>query len=437
MTKFTRRQIFKLGAAGAIAGASGSLLVPSKASAASTPFKPEKGAKLRVLRWTKFVDGDQKGFEENTKKYTEKTGIPVEIEYQSWEDIRPKAAVAANIGSGPDIIFGWLDDPHQYPDKLVDMTDLANYLGNKYDGWAPAAKVYGMRKNRWISIPFGASGSCIVYRKSILDAAGIDKFPTDMDGFMKAAEAFKKAGKPAGFALGHAVGDANNWCHWLVWAFGGKMVDKNNKVTINSPETVKALTYARELYGNFIEGTLSWNDSNNNKAFLAEDIGMTSNGISIYYVAKQKNYPFADDIYHAVYPVGPVGRPMELHLLTQAMLFKYSKYPQAAKDYIRFMMEAPQYTLWQKLSYGYFTHTLNYYDNNPIWTSNPKITPYRDCFKRMVSDGYAGSLGYASAAVMADYIMVDMVASAASGQSSPKDAAATAERRANRYYSVS
>jgi multiple sugar transport system substrate-binding protein len=129
-----------------------------------------------------------------------------------------------------------------------------------------------------------------------------------------------------------------------------------------------------------------------------------------------------------------VGRPTELHLFTSAMIFKYSPYPNAAKAYMEFMLSDKQYTLWQKESLGYFTHTLNFYDKNPIWTSDPKITPYRDTVKRMLPNGYAGSLGYASAATMADYIMLDMVAEAASGAASPKDAAARAEKRARRYY---
>ena len=50
--------------------------------------------------------------------------------------------------------------------------------------------------------------------------------------------------------------------------------------------------------------------------------------------------------------------------------------------------------------------------------------------------GYAGSLGYASAGVMADFVMVNMVAQAASGDKSPQDAAAEAQKRAERYYKV-
>ncbi len=432
--KFTRRDVFKMGAAGMVAGAAGAALGGHSAQAADMMFKPESGAKLKVLRWTKFVPGDQAGFEANTKAFSDATGVPVEIEYQSWEDIRPKAAVAANVGSGPDIIFGWFDDAHQYPNKLADVTDVAEGLGKKYEGWAPVAQAYGMREGKWICLPYGASGSCCVYRKSYMEQAGMTEFPKDVDGFLKLAQGLKKVGKPAGFALGHAVGDGNNWTHWIVWTFGGRMVDEGGKVAINSPETVAALEYAKELYDNFVPGTLSWLDPHNNKAFLSDIVGLTSNGISVWVAAKNNNSAFTDDIHHAPYPIGPVGRPTELHLFTSGMIFKYTPFPNAAKAYMEFMLSDPQYTTWQQESLGYFTHTLNFYDKNPIWTSDPKITPYRDTVKRMLPNGYAGKLGYSSAATMADYIMLDMVAEAASGAASPKDAAARAEKRARRYY---
>jgi len=48
--------------------------------------------------------------------------------------------------------------------------------------------------------------------------------------------------------------------------------------------------------------------------------------------------------------------------------------------------------------------------------------------------GYAGKEGVASAASVADFVVVNMVAEAATGQSSPQAAAARAEQRAQRYY---
>ncbi|MDO8359539.1 MAG: extracellular solute-binding protein [Devosia sp.] len=445
MSNIDRRNFLKMSAGLAAGAAAGDVFAQAKkpGAAPTLNLKPEKGAKLRVLRWKRFVQGDEDMWATNTKKFTEKTGIEVRVDAEGWEDVRPKAAVAANIGSGPDIIISTFEDAHQYPDKLVDVTDVANYLGAKYGGWYDSSIAYGTahgKGKQWIALPMGCAGNALVYRESHMKAAGFSSFPKDTDGLLKLMQALKAKGTPGGFALGNATGDGNVWCHWLLWAFGGKMVDAKNNVVINSPETIKALEYAKELYATFIPGTLSWLDPNNNKAFLDGQISLTCNGISVYYAAKTspdaKLTEMALDIGHANMPIGPVGRPTELNLVFPMMLFKYSKYPQAAKEYLRFMMEKEQYEPWQQAAIGYVTQPLRAYESNPIWTVDPKHTPYRDAMKVMQPNGYAGEMGYASAASMADFIVVNMIAEAASGSKSPKEAAERAEKRAQRYYKV-
>jgi multiple sugar transport system substrate-binding protein len=424
--------------------AAGSLATSAAhAQAAKTPalnLKPEKGAKLRVLRWKRFVQGDEDMWLKNTEKFAKTTGIEVRTDHEGWEDVRPKAAVAANVGSGPDIIIGFFDDPHQYPEKLVDLTDLANYLAAKYGGWYDVCQKYGQRDGRWIGLPLGCAGNCLVYRESQVKTAGFDSFPKDTAGFLKLMQALKAKGTPGGFALGNAVGDGNTWTHWVMWAHGGKLVDDNNQVVLASPQTIQALEYAKELYATFVPGTLSWLDPNNNKAFLDGQISVTANGISVYYAAKNATDPkvkeLVSDIQHANMPIGPAGRPTELNLFTQAMVFKYSKYPQAAKEYLRFMWEKEQYEPWQQAAIGYITQPLKAYESNPIWTADPKHTPYSNAMTVMQYHGYSGKLGYASAAAMADFIVVNMVAEAASGARSPKEAAERAQKRAERYYKV-
>jgi multiple sugar transport system substrate-binding protein len=439
MSGIKRRDFIKL-SAGLAAGAAGPLVWVKEANA-QWNSAPEKGARLRVLRWSRFVQGDIDQYMANVRKFQDKYGIEVRVDNESWEDVRPKAAVAANTGAGPDIILGTNDDANLYPEKLVDVTDLAGYLGKKYGGFYPACEAY-LRPDgkRWIGIPLGAAGSMMVYRESHLKAAGFTSFPKDTDGFLKMMKALKEKGTPGGFALGHATGDANTWCHWLVWSFGGKMVDPSNKVVINSPETIRALEYARELYGTFVPGTLSWLDPNNNKAFLDEQVSVTNNGISIYYAAKNSKDPkiqaLVGDISHAEYPVGPSGAGPAFHLFLNQMIFRYTKYPRAAKEFIRFMMEEEQYGPWMQAGIGYVAHPLAAYAKNPIWSVDPKHTPYRDVVKNMRPAGYQGKLGYASAGALADFIIVDMVAEAASGQRSAKEAAERAQKRAERYYKV-
>ena len=434
-----RRDLLKAGAG--VAAAAAFPMIGMKDAYAQWNSTPEKGAKLRVLRWSRFVQGDIDQYMKNVQAFTAKYGIEVRVDSESWEDVRPKAAVAANTGAGPDIILGTFDDANLYPEKLVDVTDLCNYLGKKYGGWYPTCELYLKPDGkRWIGVPLGATGSMIVYRESQVKAAGFDSFPKDTDGFLKMMKALKDKGTPGGFALGHATGDANTWCHWLVWTFGGQMVDTKNNVVINSPQTLRALEYSKELYSTFIPGTLSWLDPNNNKVFLDGQISVTNNGISIYYASKNSKDPkinaLQTDINHARYPAGPAGVSSACHLFMNQMIFKYTKYPKAAKEFIRFMMEEEQYGAWLQAGIGYTAGPLVAYEKNPIWTVDPKHTAYRDACKELRPAGYAGKLGYASAGALADFIIVDMVAEAASGDKSPTEAMERATKRAERYYKV-
>jgi multiple sugar transport system substrate-binding protein len=436
----SRRDLLRTGAGLAVGAAGLPMIGAAKARAqdkVELKYKPEEGASLRVTRWSPFVSGDETAWLANTKKFTEATGIEVRIDKESWEDIRPKAAVAANVGSGPDIMWVWFDDPQQYPDKLADLTDLADYLGGKYGGWYDGPKSYATNDGKFVGLPLATIGNAMVYRKSIVEKAGFSEFPKDTEGFLKLCQALKEKGLPqAGFTQGHGVGDGNNYAHWLLWSHGGKMVDEQGNVTINSPETVEAIKYASELYKNFVPGTESWLDVNNNRAFLAKQVSCIANGVSVYYAAKKDPAlaEIAADIGSTNFPVGPSGQNAELYQVTSAVIFKYTKYPKAAMRYLQYMFEQPQMDPWIEASSAYCCQTLKAYAANKIWTADPVFAPYAKASETLRTNGYAGPLGPASAGVMADYVLVDMFAEAVTGQRSPEDAAARAEQRAKRYY---
>jgi len=440
MHDFTRRSLLQGGTALAATGAltGEALLNWAKAWAADSPWKPEAGAKLTLMRWKRFVPAEDEAFNAIVAAFKAATGTEFTVFSESFEDLQPKASVAANTGAGLDMVWGTHALPQLFPTKVVKMNDVADYLGKKYGGWSDGPARTVKSGDDWLGIPIATVGGYLTYRKSATDKAGFKDFPKDFPGFLEMCKALKANNTPAGFALGHATGDANGWCQWLLWAHGGKVVNEKNEVVIDSPETIAALEYVKELYPSFIPGVLSWNDSNNNKAFLAGEISLTLNGISIWTVGKNspdpKQQEIAKDMDHAAAPVGPVGKPTEQQNVLVAYGYKYSKYPKAVKEYIRFMWEKENYDAWEVASNGYVAPPLPAYNDNPVWTSDPKITPFRDCLKRCLDNGYAGDLGNASAGVMGDFVVVDMFAEAASGSASPKEAAARAAERAKRYY---
>ncbi len=438
MTMITRRALVGSGTALAAAGAltGPALLDWAKAWAQTAAWKPEKGAALSLLRWKYFVQSEDDQFVKLTDAFTKATGVKVTISRESYEDVQPKASVAANTGAGPDMFWGLYSLPHLFPQKCVDMTDVADYLGKKYGGWVETAQKYGMSGKKWIAIPICYSGNMLNYRLEASKKAGFSKFPTTNDGFLEYTKAMKANNTPGGFALGHASGDGNAWVHWCLWSNGGNVVDKNDKVVINSPETEKALNYAKALYGNMIPGVAAWNDASNNKAFLAGEINWTDNGISIYVAAKKDatKTEIAKDMDHAVWPVGPVAKPTELHLMYPIMAMTHTKYPQACKALIAFMLEADQFNKWLEESQGYLTHCLNAYDKNPIWTVDPKNTIFGEAGKRTLTAGGLGSVGEKAASAIADFVVLDMFASFCTGREDAKGAIKIADRQLQRIY---
>jgi multiple sugar transport system substrate-binding protein len=443
MKHLNRRSLLKGAAAtGAVGALSQTGLMDfAKAWAQAAPWKPEKGAKLQLLRWKRFVQSEEDAFMALVAAFTKATGVAVNVLNESLDDVQPKASVAANTGQGPDLFWGLYSLPHLFPNKVIDVTDVATYLGKKYGGWVPSAETYGKSGGKWIALPIGYNGNVINYRQSMIAAAGHKEVPKDTAGFLDLMKALKGKNTPGGFALGRASGDGNAWVHWCLWAFGGNVVDAKDKVIINSPETAKALEYAQALYANFIPGTASWNDAFNNKAFLAGEISLTNNGVSIYAAAKAaadkgdaKMKEMQADTNHALWPVGPVGKPTEFHVAYPMMIMRYSKFPQAAKAFMTFALEAENYDKWLIGSVAYITHPLNAYDKNPVWTSDPKLTIVRDVAKRTLTAGGLGSVGERAASALADFLVLDMFASVCTGRTTVKEAIQVAERQAKRIY---
>jgi multiple sugar transport system substrate-binding protein len=441
MSNFTRRNVLKTGAALAGAGAA-NLALFAQAWAQASPFKPEAGAAIQLLRWKRFVQSEEDSFMALVAAFTKATNVEVKVINESLDDVQPKASVAANTNQGPDMFWGLYSLPHLFPTKVADVSDLAAYLGQKYGGWVPTAETYGKGPDgKWIAIPMAYNGNVINYRQSMIEKAGFKEIPKDTAGFLELMKGLKEKSTPGGFALGRASGDGNAWVHWALWSQGANLVDDKDNVVINSPETVKALEYIKALSDTFVAGTASWNDAFNNKAFLESQISLTNNGVSIYAAAKAaaakgdaKGKEVMDDMSHSLWPVGPVGKPTEFHIAYPMMIMKYSKAPNACKAFMAFMLEAENYDKWLVDSVAYLTHPLNAYDANPVWKTDPKLSMLRDVAKRTLTAGGLGSVGEKAAGALADFVMLDMVASVCTGRAAIKDAIAVAERQAKRIY---
>ncbi len=430
---FTRREMLKSSAAVAALPV---MFEAARAFAQSSPFQPEDGASISILRFRRFVPAEREGFDAMVAAFSAATGVDVTVDSLSLSDSRAKARVAAAVGTGPDMVMLQHGDAHTYPSALMDLTDVADFVGEQGGGWLPLAEEYGKLGDRWITLPAFVNGNgAIHYRKSWSAEAGFDSFPTDTDGLLDYARKMKAGGHPIGITLGNAPGDGNSFAHWLVWAFGGRLTDENDNVTLDSPETVEALKYVNALAENFIEGVGSWDDGGNNRAYLGGEISATPNAVSILRAAEDNDPAMAEDTELAPWPVGPVGELLELNPVHPLLVFQHTAYPEACKAFLAWMMQPDNYNELIFRASGFFSPLLEAGFGNEVF-KQPKRGLFESSGRTTLSYASRGRVNPQSAQVFADLVVVQMVAQAATGRKTPEEAAADAAARARRFYDL-
>ncbi len=373
-------------------------------------------AKVNILTWSNTLNAMDDVLREQAKQFTNEKGVEVSFEFINQTDLPAKTAAAVESGAGPDIITLWSDGPHLHEKALIDVGDVAEPLGKELKGWTNIAKDIAVVGKSWKAVPWGIIPICITYRSDWLKAVGYAKFPDTYDEMLVMSKKLKDKGHPVGFALGRAIGDGNQSHYPMLWAFGGAECKKDGRtVAINSPETAKAVDYRRRLHEQGeTEDIFSWDDSSNNRAFLAEAVSVTGNAASIYW-AEKKNAPQLREVTeHALWPQGPMGR-FGYSTAISLGIFRFSKVQKEAKAVIKWLLEPKQYSAWMGIGEGMMAGLLNFYEDDPVWKKDPKLEVVRQIPKYVRMPGYPGPPTRFAAEAMVKYVVVNMFARGAKG----------------------
>ena len=324
------------------------------------------------------------------------------------------------------MFIGFGDAPHIYVDKLVELTDVAEYLGKRYGGWMNLAQIYGKRGTKnWIGLPFGGSTGPIDVPEIGGQRGRLHRIPNDHASFLDLCQKLKTAGKPFGIALGHAVGDGNGFAKWLIWSHGGYLVDEKGKVAINCKETSRA-EIPKELYQTLLPGTLTWNDVGNNQAYAAANADDVQWRLAVLR-AEDRPGDQGDGRGQRA-PAAATWRPRQSPMagLINAMLFKHSSTP-CGQGLHQFMMEHEQYGPWLTAAWA-IGPSAEGLQASAVWTT----TRRSDLRERWMPSSRTATRARSPRrpARRRRLQMVHMFAAVASGASTPEAAARAAERPA-------
>jgi ABC-type glycerol-3-phosphate transport system substrate-binding protein len=425
MARIQRRKFLKLSGAGAIAASAGGGLAAILASGRAPAYA--QATSIHWLRWSDFVPASDQLLRNQIVPQGEKAlGIKLQLETINANDLQARVTAAIQSGSGPDIIMLVGTWPQLYPESVADVSDVVDEIGSKQGGYYDICRAIAMVGNKWIGVPWSTGGGLLTYRKSWFAEIGYGdgKFPQTWDEYRAAGKQLKAKGRPLGQTLGHTFGDAPGFWYPYLWSWNGKEVEADGKtVALNSRETIESVKYAVPFWKEaHDEGGLAWDDSSNNRALLSGTISCTNNGASIYLEAKKKpdsyltesGTPLWKDILHAPLPKGAGGQ-FNLPGANTHMLMNYSKNQRAAKDFLRWVNSKEIFEQWFTSQQGYTSGATRYWEEDPVWSIDPILLPFRDIPNKGRLVGYAGPPGRAAAEAVTKYIIVDMYAKAVQG----------------------
>ncbi|MGA2042749.1 MAG: extracellular solute-binding protein [Roseiarcus sp.] len=418
----TRRQVLTLTATSLIGA-----LTPAIANA--------QAKTLSVLHENSFITTFDAYFQKTlAPAYQKATGIKVNYELASVGSLQTRVTTIAETGSGPEITANMFNWPFLYDERYVDLSEIAESVGAASGGWYSGAREACVVDGKWKALPLGNVGQVMVWRTDWFAEAGFKDFPQTWDELLAAGTRLKANGHPIGFEMGHGFGDNHGWLYPLLWSYGGREVEADGRtIVIDSDETARAVDFVRRFYqAAMFEDVLSWTDPSNNKSYLSEQISCTNNAESILWSAKRDFPDIAAVTDHAQNPAGAKGR---FHILNpwSHSLFTHAADKEAARAFLRWLMEDKQLAGWLAAGESYYAPFLHGYDDSPMWEAEPRNRPYRDSIATSHLPGWPAPVSRAQSAVIAKYVVIDMFAKACAGAST-RDVIKSAETQIKQIY---
>ena len=211
----------------------------------------EKASSITVNIWD---SNQQKGIQQIADKWTETSGVKVNVEVVDWDNYWTLLEAGASGGTMPDVFWMHSNTVQMYMENDI-LLKLNDYIDK--DSAVDMSKYYEGVKNLYTrsdgniyALPKDHDTIALLYNKAIFDKYGVD-YPTDEWTWDDMYEAAKKIYEGSnGDTYGMAMNTSNNQDGWynLIYAYGGQVVTDDHKgTTIGSDEAKAGMEMCRKL----------------------------------------------------------------------------------------------------------------------------------------------------------------------------------------------
>ena len=212
-------------------------------SSGSSSGSGEKAKAITVNIWDA---NQQKGIQEIADKWTETSGVKVNVEVVDWDNYWTLLEAGASGGTMPDVFWMHSNTAQMYMenDLLLNLDDYiaaddAIDLNNYYEG---IVSLYNSNGHQY-ALPKDHDTIALLYNQAIFDKYGVET-PTDdwtWEDVYNAAAAISEAGAADG-VYGYAINTSNNQDGWynLVYDYGAQVITDDHKGTTIGSDAGKA-----------------------------------------------------------------------------------------------------------------------------------------------------------------------------------------------------
>ena len=442
--QLTRRRILGAG------GAAGMLSfldwegLTAAAVAQTPPSANLNGTSLRILQWQHVIHEYDVWFGQFASTWGQQHGVAVNVDFVDTATIPNALQTEIAMGAGHDLIEHIAPLP-MFAQSMVDLNDLVKEATTRHGAQQDFCRQDGMdtTSGRAYGFTHGYAPSAVNVRPKLWEPVQIPDGPTTWDELSSgSAGIWRQQGIELGLGMADDL-DSNTSALIALWAHGASIQDENGTIAINRPEAVEVVTRFKQLYDTCLTpGVFRWNILSNNTLMINGQASVIFNALSAFRAAEAQKPEIAADFLLRAPLNGPAGTDHALapaHARFISMIPAFSPNQATAKEFLLALVANYNLATTASKSYNFpaFASTVpglkqdgGPLDFDPAFPDQgTALSALKQSNSWTVQLGWPGPTTPLVASAIGESVLSQMMARAAKGELSPKNAVAEAETR--------
>lgn len=289
--------------------------------------------RLHIAQASHPVPGYDDWFDRHAANWGAEHDVDVTIDRLPVGRLPEVAAAEVAAGRGHDL-FGFLGPPAAFDDHVTDHRLLVEEAEERHGALVPLVRqtISDPRTGKLIGFSDSWAPSVALWRSDLWAATGTE--PDSWDEILRAAPGLKAAGHPVGIGFSQDL-DSNTALLSLMAGFGAFVQDDQSRVTLDRPETVTAVEFARELFrAGMTREVFAWDALSNNRFLEAGRGSLILNPISALRTIERNNPELARNIRVSPAPRGPARRIGMSGAVSIYVIWEFARHKQIAGRFL-------------------------------------------------------------------------------------------------------